>query len=96
LKFRKPKKNKTPPKIIAQVNKGAEELDKTLDDAFLNAVLDRTYAREMSYNLDVINSLMKRVESSARSSDSKASLNEIIKSLDVSSNQFREYSQSDK
>ncbi len=96
IEIPKAEKNNTPPKIIAQVNKDAEELDKTLDDAFLNAVLDRTYAREMSYNLDVINSLMKRVESSARSSDSKASLNEIIKSLDVSSNQFREYSQSDK
>ena len=96
IEIPKAEKNKTPPKIIAQVNKDAEEQDKTLDDAFLNAVLDRTYAREMSYNLDVINSLMKRVESSARSSDSKASLNEIIKSLDVSSNQFREYSQSDK
>ena len=96
IEIPKAEKNKTTPKIIAQVNKDAEELDKTLDDAFLNAVLDRTYAREMSYNLDVINSLMKRVESSARSSDSKASLNEIIKSLDVSSNQFREYSQSDK
>ena len=96
IEIPKAEKNKTPPKIIAQVNKDAEELDKTLDDAFLNAVLDRTYAREMSYNLDVINSLMKRVESSARSSDSKDSLIEIIKSLDVSSNQFREYSQSDK
>ena len=96
IEIPKAEKHNTPPKIIAQVNKDAEELDKTLDDAFLNAVLDRTYAREMSYNLDVINSLMKRVESSARSSDSKASLNEIIKSLDVSSNQFREYSQSDK
>ena len=89
-------KNKTPPKIITEVNKDIEELDKTLDDAFLNAVLDRTYAREMSYNLDVINSLLKRVESSTKSSESKEAVVEIIKNLEISSEQFGKYSQSDR
>lgn len=96
IEIPKVEKNKTPPRIVAQVDKDIEDLDKTLDDAFLNAVLDRTYAREMSYSLDVINSLMKRVESSTRSSDAKTAVGEIIKSLDVSSGQFKEYSQSDK
>ena len=89
-------KNKTPPKIITEVNKDIEELDNTLDDAFLNAVLDRTYAREMSYNLDVINSLLKRVESSTKSSESKEAVGEIIKNLEISSEQFGKYSQSDR
>lgn len=96
IEIPKAEKNKTPPKIISQVDGDIAELDKTLDDAFLNAVLDRTYAREMSYNLDVINSLLKRVESSTRSESSKTTVGEIIKSLDISSGQFREYSQSDK
>lgn len=96
IEIPKAEKNKTPPKIISQVDRDIAELDKILDDAFLNAVLDRTYAREMSYNLDVINSLLKRVESSTRSESSKTTVGEIIKSLDISSGQFREYSQSDK
>lgn len=50
------------------------ELNETLEDARLNAVYDRTYAREMSYHLSTILLLMDDIEQSTNSK----SLDEFI------------------
>lgn len=59
-------------KIVAAEN-GAE-LKKTLEDARLNAVFDRTYAREMSYQLATVTSLMQEIYNSANSTSLKSYL----------------------
>ncbi len=82
-------------RIVSEVNEEANELDSTLDDAFLNAVLDRTYAREMNYRLSVINSSIKGVKSKARSTSAIEILENISKNLETSIKQFTDYSQSD-
>ena len=82
-------------RIVSEVNEEANELDSTLDDAFLNAVLDRTYAREMNYRLSVINSSIKGVKSKARSTSAIEVLENISKNLETSIKQFTDYSQSD-
>lgn len=82
-------------RIVSEVNEEANELDSTLDDAFLNAVLDRTYAREMNYRLSVINSSIKGVKSKTRSTSAIEILENISKNLETSIKQFTDYSQSD-
>jgi hypothetical protein len=68
------------------------DLTKTLEDARLNAVYDRTYAREMGYQLDTVAALMKDI---LESSNSK-SLKEFLISTDANllplKKQFKEFS----
>lgn len=54
-------------KAIATKEDG-EKLRSTLEDARLNAVFDRTYAREMNYQLETITGLMKDLYSTTKSS----------------------------
>lgn len=49
-----------PDKTIVAAEKG-EELSKKLEDARLNAVFDRIYAREMVYQLDTVAALMQDI-----------------------------------
>lgn len=55
-----------------------EELTKRLEDARLNAVFDRVYAREMGYQLDTVESLMKEIYAQS----SSKSLKEFMKKTD--------------
>ncbi len=75
-------------KKIETAEKG-EELTKKLEDARLNAVFDRVYAREMSYQLSTVESLMNSIYRQTKSKSLKAFLKEtdgniapIIKQLD--------------
>lgn len=61
-------------KSIVAKEKGTE-LTETLEDARLNALYDRTYAREMSYQLSTTILLMQDIDKSTKS----ASLKEFIK-----------------
>lgn len=91
-----PKKdNKAGSKISNDVDKESEKLNKTLDNAHLNAVLDRTYAREMKYHLEVINSSVKSTKSKDNSKATVEVLNKIEKSLEVSIKQFEDYLKAD-
>lgn len=92
----KSEKEKAASKIVAEVDKEAEELDSTLDDAFLNAVLDRIYTREMNYRLGVINSSIKGVKAKTKSKSTIEALDNISQNLETSMQQFSDYSQSDK
>lgn len=58
--------------IVAAEN--GSSLKAKLDDARLNAVFDRTYAREMSYELETVHSLMQTIYNSTRSTSMKSFL----------------------
>lgn len=58
---------------IVAAEKG-EALSSKLEDARLNAVFDRTYAREMSYQLETLAALMKDIHSKTNSKSLKAFL----------------------
>lgn len=75
-------------KEITAAEKG-DELTKKLEDARLNAVFDRTYAREMSYQLKTVESLMQTLYLKSKSKSLKDFLAKtdeniapIIKQLD--------------
>jgi hypothetical protein len=67
------------------------ELTQTLEDARLNAVYDRTYAREMSYQLDTVAALMKELYSSSNSKSFKEYLVNTDKNLQPLKKQFYEF-----
>lgn len=60
---------KLDPKITAQEN--TDELNGRLEDARLNGIFDRIYAREMSYQVDTVLILIEQLESKARHSSQK-------------------------
>jgi outer membrane murein-binding lipoprotein Lpp len=59
-------------KITASEN--GEKLKTTLEDARLNATFDRTYAREMSYQLETVAALMKDIYTNTNSKSLKTFL----------------------
>jgi hypothetical protein len=62
-----------------------------LEDARLNAVYDRTYAREISYRLDTIVSLMQKIRASTGSSAMKSFLDNALTNLTPTQKQFADY-----
>jgi len=67
-------KNKVTPKALDKKIVGKEngaEMIKTLEDARLNATFDRIYAREMSFQLDTLASLMKEIYTTTKSKSLK-------------------------
>jgi hypothetical protein len=65
-------------------------LDK-LEDARLNGIYDRTYAREMNYELQKLTALMKQVYSSTRSTSLKKVLETTSTNLTPISDQFDQF-----
>ena len=59
---------------VAKVTKEFEDINTRLEDARLNAVYDRTYAREMAYALKQLNSDMAVLYKSTRSKTVKTAL----------------------
>lgn len=55
----------------------SEQLAAKLDDARLNAVFDRTYAREMSFELAKLNADIKRAIATTRNTDLKNALTKV-------------------
>ena len=68
-----------------------EELKKTLEDARLNAVFDRTYAREMAYQLDTIAALMGDIHENTKSKSLKEFLINTDKNLQPIKKQFTDF-----
>lgn len=58
-----------------------EALAKKLEDARLNAVFDRTYANEMSYQLTTVETLMKSIYKSTKSKSMKSYLEATDKNI---------------
>ena len=59
----------------------AAELKAKLEDARLNATFDRTYARELAYRLETINTYLKTAYDGATNSDYKALLANTSKDI---------------
>lgn len=64
---------------------------KRLEDARLNIVYDRTYAREMSYQLDTIVTLMQQIYKTTDNQSLKTVLNTAYTNLAPIQKQFSEY-----
>jgi hypothetical protein len=69
-----------------------DALKQKLEDARLNAVFDRTYAREMSYQLDTVVALMKDIYANTSSKSLKEFLDSTNKNLQPIIKQFTDFS----
>lgn len=72
-------------------NEAGTDITTRLEDARLNAVYDRTYAREISYQLGTIVALMRQVNTSTKSQSLKAFLDDAYKNLEPTQKQFAEF-----
>lgn len=68
-----------------------DAINARLEDARLNAVYDRTYAREMAYQLDTLITLMKQIYASTNNSELKTFLNATYASLEPTQKGFAEF-----
>lgn len=76
-------------KIVARET--GTELAEKLENARLNAVYDRTYAREMAYQLDTVAALMKDIYTNSGSKSLKAFLVTTDNNLQPLKKQFNEF-----
>ncbi len=86
----KDKKNST----IHDVTDEFDELDTRLEDARLNAVFDRTYAREMAYTLKKLRSDMTTLSKRSSSKDIKEALQTANENLGPLVEGFSEFNAS--
>lgn len=77
-------------KAITTAEAGTEITDR-LEDARLNAIYDRTYAREMSYRLETIIALMRQIYTSTRNQDLKTFLSRAYTSLEPTQKSFADF-----
>lgn len=77
-------------KAITTAEKG-DDLSAKLEDARLNAVFDRTYAREMSYQLDTVAALMKEIHDRTRSKALQEFLVDTDKNLQTIKKQLYDF-----
>jgi hypothetical protein len=70
ISLKDPKKNKT----VAEVMIEYEQVAERLEDARLNGLYDRTYAREVTYQLKNLHSYMSQLYGSTRSTSLKSAL----------------------
>lgn len=75
-------KDETKNKSVARIAKEFEEMEARLEDARLNAVYDRTYAREMTYALKTLRSDMLVLYNSSRSKSLKDVLSTTDKNIE--------------
>jgi hypothetical protein len=68
-----------------------DAINTRLEDARLNAVYDRTYAREMAYQLDTLITLMKQIYKSTSSTKLKAFLQSAFDSLEPTQKSFEDF-----
>lgn len=68
-----------------------ETLTGALENARLNATFDRTYAKEMAYQLDTTTVLMNSLLQSTKSKSLKTFLESSVKELQALQKQFAEY-----
>jgi hypothetical protein len=69
------------------------KVNSSLENARLNVALDRNYAREMTYQIDLVLSQMQKIEKTAKQ-DFKTALAEMQKNLKPYSEQFNKFSDS--
>jgi len=69
----------------------SEKMLATLEDARLNAIYDRTYAREMAYQLDTILTLMHQIYNDTGDKELKSFLGDAQKNLEPTQKQFADF-----
>jgi hypothetical protein len=67
------------------------DITNRLEDARLNAIYDRTYAREIAYRLATIIALMDQINSSTSSTSLKTFLGDSIKNLEPTQASFEDF-----
>jgi hypothetical protein len=72
-------------------DESSEPILSRLEDARLNAIYDRTYAREMAYQLETLIALMKQIYSSTGNSELKEFLQTTYASLEPTQKAFAEF-----
>jgi len=77
-------------KTIISSESGAD-ITSRLEDARLNAVYDRTYAREIAYRLSTVIALMNKIDSSTSSTGLKTFLSDSIKNLEPTQASFEDF-----
>jgi hypothetical protein len=78
-------------KITAQ--ESSATLTERLEDARLNAIYDRTYAREMAYRLDTLITLMKQIIASTNNSRLKTFLEATYPKLEPTQEAFADFNE---
>lgn len=83
-----------PEKISPRItqNESSEEILNRLEDARLNATFDRTYARELSYELEMLIVLIGQLEAKTDHSSSLEFLKATRESMEPLQQQFSEFS----
>lgn len=72
-----------------------EALTGRLEDARLNAIYDRTYSREMAYQLDTIITLMQQVYATTGNQELKAFLQTTFNNLEPTQQAFEDFNETD-
>jgi len=76
-------------KLVA--SEAGTDIVNRLEDARLNAVYDRTYAREIAYQLDTIVTLMRQVNNSTNNQSLKTFLANAYTNLEPTQKQFAQF-----
>ena len=84
---------KMSPKVIAA--ESTTKMTERLESARLNAVYDRTYAREMAYQLDTLLTLMNQIYLSTSSASLKTFLKTAYDNLKPTQESFQSFSTAD-
>lgn len=69
----------------------AEKLSSDFDDARLNVILDRTYAREMTYQIEVLQTMMQQVYDGTDSEELRTYLDSAFRNLSPIATEFDEF-----
>lgn len=72
-------------------SESATPITDRLEDARLNAIYDRTYAREMAYRLDTLITLMKEIEASTGNAKLKTFLHTTYPNLEPTQKAFEDF-----
>lgn len=74
-------------------SESAEDVSLRLEDARLNAIYDRTYAREIAYRLETIVSLMRQIYESTNNNDLKTFLDNAFTNLEPTQKAFEDFNE---
>lgn len=70
----------------------AEDLTKTLEDAYLTGVLDRVYARQMSYQLNILKSQLQKLKNASGNRKTiKTFYDTNSKTIDAATKSFNDF-----
>lgn len=74
-------------------DESGSDITTRLEDARLNGVYDRTYAREMAYRLATILTLMNKILGSTSNKDLKTFLTDAVTNLEPTQQQFADFNE---